>query len=131
MRHSVKRRMNARGRPHRRQRLCAWLLKRGGRSDLAIMDFFAKSGLQCEVQPVRLAGLPFSTEWADYRSLAVTSPWRGGGHGGHLRIVLALEGHAQQLKQTARFLVGARGGDDRNFQAARLVDLVVVDLGED
>jgi len=41
MRHSVKRRMNARGRPHNWQRLWPWVLNRGGRPALAIMDFFA------------------------------------------------------------------------------------------
>jgi hypothetical protein len=59
MRHSVNRRMNALGRPHSRQRLCPWTLKRGGRCALAIIDFFAKFLASC----VRFspAGLPFST----------------------------------------------------------------------
>src|SRR5215471_16206954 len=61
MRHSAKRLMKARGRPHKRQRLWPWTLKRGGRCALAIMDFFANFfGLLCEVQP--WAGLPFSTD---------------------------------------------------------------------
>lgn len=42
IRQSVNRLMNARGRPHRRQRLCCCTLKRGGLSDFAIIDFLAK-----------------------------------------------------------------------------------------
>jgi hypothetical protein len=34
--------MKARGRQHRRQRLCCCTLKRGGLIDFAIIDFFAK-----------------------------------------------------------------------------------------
>jgi hypothetical protein len=41
MRHRVNLRMNARGLPHIRQRLCACTLKRGGRVDLTIIDFLA------------------------------------------------------------------------------------------
>src|SRR6266511_4818904 len=36
-------RINARGRPHRLQRLCCWTLNLGVRNDFAIADFFAKS----------------------------------------------------------------------------------------
>src|SRR5688572_28009060 len=40
------------------------------------------------------------------------------------------ERNPEQLQQLSRLLVGLRGGDDRNVHAARLVDLHVVDLGE-
>src|ERR1700716_659412 len=42
-----------------------------------------------------------------------------------------LERHAEQLEQAPAFLVRPGGGDDRDFEAARFVNLVVIDLGED
>src|SRR5579875_3129959 len=41
------------------------------------------------------------------------------------------EGHAQRLQQGERLLVGGGGGGDRDVHAPHLIDLVVVDLGED
>src|SRR6267143_480868 len=41
------------------------------------------------------------------------------------------EWHTEPRQQAARLVVGAGCGDDRHFQPAQLVDLVVVDLRED
>src|SRR5437764_10091774 len=41
------------------------------------------------------------------------------------------ERHAQLQQQRAALVVRLRGGHDRHLEAAQLVDLVVVDLGED
>ena len=54
--------MKARGRPHNLQRLCAWVLKRGGRSDLMIIDFLAIVGLASCVRFSPTKGLPFNTD---------------------------------------------------------------------
>src|SRR4029077_12099904 len=40
------------------------------------------------------------------------------------------EWHSETRQQAARLVVGAGCGDDRHFQPAEFVDLVVVDLGE-
>src|SRR5918999_4411561 len=44
---------------------------------------------------------------------------------------VASEGHAQGVQQRERLGVGLRGGRDRHVHPAHLVDVVVVDLGED
>ena len=49
---------------------------------------------------------------------------------GHLQSLVLPERHADELQQLARLFVGLRRGDDRDVHAARLVDLHVVDLGE-
>src|SRR4029077_21035028 len=41
------------------------------------------------------------------------------------------EWHSETRQQAARLVVGAGCGDDRHFQPAEFVDLVVVDLRED
>src|ERR1044071_2286375 len=43
---------------------------------------------------------------------------------------LPSEGHAEELEQTLRFLVGLRRRHDADLQPAETVDLVVVDLWE-
>src|SRR5438128_1517599 len=46
-------------------------------------------------------------------------------------LLAVAERHPHELEQPSRLLVVARGGGDRHLEAAQLVDLVVVDLGED
>src|SRR5581483_8718297 len=48
-----------------------------------------------------------------------------------LALLLLAEGEAERVQQGAAFLVVLRGGGDGDVHAPDLVDLVVVDLGED
>src|SRR6266545_3401925 len=41
------------------------------------------------------------------------------------------EGHAEPAQERERLVVRLRGGRDRDVEAANLLDVVVVDLGED
>src|SRR5438094_3211 len=45
--------------------------------------------------------------------------------------MLAPKRHSQMLEQRPALVVGARGGPNRHVEPLDLVDLVVIDLGED
>src|SRR5450755_2640789 len=79
---------------------------------------------------------PWSCTWASASGgRAVRSwpcaPWFLSWCRGRLRAAFLRERHAERLEQRERLLVAGCRGGDRDVQAADLVDLVVVDLGED
>src|SRR5215213_4708881 len=98
------------GRPHLRQRVYALVLYFAGRAERTIWEVLAMG--------------EFSLGSSGRDGLVVQGLEAG-------RAPVTGEGHAQCVEQREGLGVGLRGGRDRHVQSAHLVDVVVVDLGED
>src|ERR1017187_4504279 len=106
-------RYTARARPHSRQRMRILTSSRGAiffLPDLCSSSFFRLRACSTLLAVVDIAHNPFNP-------LA-----------NRLRFP---ERHAEQFQELARFVVGARAGDEGDVHALREVHLVGVDLGED
>ena len=108
IRQTPKRRRYARDRPQRLQRLCACTLNFGLRFAFSIQDFFAIDNYQ--IRCVRSA-------------LALGEP--------AALLVITTERHSQLFEQRQREIVAIGARHKRDVHAVNLLDVIVVDLGED
>src|SRR5690348_16634397 len=113
MRQTPNRRRNARDRPQRLQRLCACTANFGLRFVFSIQDFFAIDEYRRKCGKVR---------WSAVRFASDEPP---------ALLVVAAERHAQLLQQRERHVVAVRARHEGDVHAVDLLDVVVVDLGED
>src|SRR6478609_578400 len=97
---------------------------------LIVRDRFELRVLRRILQDELLAPLVL-VDRTQFRHDLSSSPIEAGATSGGLLLLLLREGEIEQAQQLARLLIRLRGGGYEGVHAPDLVDLIVIDLGED